>query len=195
MSNIFAIDCSNNNCGTGLLQGAGANQDGCFPKADDSTVDTIILLDPVLGTPVNWSASMTLTDWDINNADATGVQLKRFIGKGSVTDEEGDTFELAAGVESSTDSIYTLPFTMPITSKEMRDYWRAVKCGSFRPKFYYTTPSSHVFGGANAINPKKIVVQFPHEEDSFQKILVTFTWEAKTAPDREDSPLPTAAQM
>lgn len=187
--------CDSSACGTGLMQSAGDNQNGCFPDVDDATLDSVIILDPVLGTPVVWSDSMQATDWDISNSDATGTKLKRFIGKGSVGEPTIQEVEVAAGISVAISKTYALNIALPITSKEMRDYWRKLECGTYKPKFYYTSASKHVFGGANAIQSSKITAKLLLPEDDIQKVILDIEWRAKTSPDREDSPLPTAAQL
>ena len=198
-SNIFTIDCTGFDCDQGLPVSAGPNPSNCSIEAVDSTIDSVVLFDQINGNPAtNWGPSMTALDFPIDNADATGVSMKRFVGIGSMSFTEGDTLELVSGSEKLKPGTFEFVITLPLPQVDntMRDYFRTIECGKFIPRFYVTTTSGHVFGAANGLLPsKKVTAPMVLDEGGNQNVVLTLSYVARISPDRFISPLPRAADL
>lgn len=192
MADIFEIDCSALEC-DGVYAAATAQDPNCPNDVYRSEVNSIILIHPVLGTPIaNWGASMTALDFDIDNADATSVKQKQFFGVGNVAEPEEVTTTLNDFSEVVLARKNTLSFEIYDVSQETRDFFRQLQCGKLpRPKLYYTTVADKIYGAEMAIPliSFKATELSEQGEDAITKWQITAIWDSKVAPDRYDYPL------
>ena len=190
-TNVFEINCDALDCDSPL--GAAGVQDKYCPKnVKQSQLDSVILVHPTLGTLVtNWGPSLAPTDFDIDNADATDVKQKQFFGVGSIAESEDSEVEINSFQLVNLGSTTTATFTIHNIDSETYDYWRKVKCGTVKPRGYFTTVADEIIGSATAINFSSIKpnIIFDEGKDAVKKIVVVFTWESKTMPDIHDYPL------
>lgn len=188
----FAIDCAALDCTT--LHPVAAVQLRDCPKAPNrSEVNSIILLDPINGTPItNWGSGLIATDFNIDNTDATAVAQKQFFGKGNLAVDDGVAVTLNDFKSVDLTRIQTLTFEIYDIEPATYDYFRSLQCGNLAiPKLYFTTVSDMIYGAADGILLTSFKVAFPLDEgeDGVEKIIITATIDDKVAPDRFDYPL------
>ena len=140
--NDFSIDCDDLVCPDGSL-GAAANFDlGCL-SADLSQLSGIIMWHPSLGTPpTNWGPSMLVTDFDIDNTDATDVKQKRFPIVGELPKPEYQKITTVGFNSITILKTRSVNFRIYHVDSVTYDFLRKVECGKVRPKFILETEGS-----------------------------------------------------
>ncbi|NQX77516.1 hypothetical protein [Gilvibacter sp.] len=125
----------------------------------------------------------------VDNTSPTA--LHRLFGKGTKPDTETTTASYFPQGSHVIRRLHTLTMEIPIQNNAVYDYLRELQACQVPLDFYYTTEDADIFGGEVAIRSSSIDVQFPMEQDSYSKAVLTIQWNSLADPDRIDSPLPT----
>lgn len=192
MSNIFSIDCSSLDCTNTPLGAADVMPIDCLQNVSQSEIDLIIVWNPELGSaPSNWGDSMQVSDFNIDNSDATDVAQKLFRGVGDKPNNEQTSAPVNNFNEVILNTTQSINFEISDVGDLTYDYWRRVQCGKIKPIFLFKTVGGYLYGGANGIAPIKYEVNFPKASgrESLEKISMVITFESIVDPDRVPSPI------
>lgn len=193
--NDFAINCDNLVCPDGALGAAGNFDLGCL-SADLSQLGSIIMWHPTLGTaPTNWGPSMLITDFDIDNTDATDVKQKRFPIVGELPKPEYQKITTVSFNSITVLKTRSVNFRIYHVDPATYDYLRKVECGKVRPKFILETEGGQLLGKDGGIDFSDIELDavWNEGETEVEYWEAVIQFKAKVSPDRYPSPLPSLA--
>lgn len=190
--NIMAVECDDLVCPNGLLGAAGDFNLDCL-DAVLSQLSGIIMWHPTLGTaPTNWGAGMLVTDFDIDNTDATDVKQKRFPIVGSLPKPE---YQKAVTVGFKSVTILktrSITFRLYHADSATYDFLRKVECGKVRPKLILETEGGYLLGKDGGLDFSDIELDavWNEGETELEYWDGVIQYKSKVSPDKVLSPLP-----
>lgn len=190
--NIFSIDCENTVCPNGTL-GAAGNFDLSCLDAVLSQLKSIVMWHPTLGNaPTNWGPSMLVTDFDIDNTDATDAKQKRFPIIGSLGKPEYQKIPTVSFAKIVAKKTRQVNFRIYHTDDATYDFLRKVECNKVRPRFILETEGGKLLGKDGGISVSDIELDAVWNEGETEVEYWEAVWEyqSNVSPDRIPSPLP-----
>ena len=189
--NIFSVDCSTVVCPAGALGAMDAATQNCNSVVQ-SEVNSIIFWHPTLGTaPLAWPP-LLVTDFDIDNTDATDVKQKQIFGIGDMPAPEFQSVVVNNFNSVDIAGTWTLNFDLFDIGTESYDYLRKLECSTVKPQFIFSTVGGYLYGKDGGITATQIRLSpiLERGEESVEKWSFVITWKSQTAPDRVPNPLP-----
>ena len=190
--NIMSISCDDLVCPGGILGAANNVSTDCL-DAILSQIGGIIMWNPTIGTaPTNWGPSMVVTDFDIDNTDATDVKQKRFPLIGNLGKPE---YQKIPTIQFKTvTALKTRSFNFKIYHVDSinYDFFRKIECGKIRPKILLETEGGFLLGKDGGIEYADIELDaiFEEGETAIEYWEGVITFKAQVSPDRVPNPLP-----
>lgn len=192
--NIMSVDCASVECPGGVLGAAADISTECLDVVL-SQIGGIIMWnpDPTLGVaPTNWGTSMAVTDFDIDNTDATGTKQKRFPLIGNLGKPEYQKIPTIQFKTVTTLKTRSFNFKIYHVNGVNYDFLRKVECGKIRPKFIMETEGGYLLGKDGGIELADIELDaiFDEGETAIEYFEGVITFKAQVSPDRVPNPLP-----
>jgi len=188
----MAVNCDNLECPGGILGAAGTITTDCL-EVDLSQIGAIILWHPTLGTaPTNWGNSMAVTDFDIDNSDATDTKQKRFPLIGNLAKPEYQKISTIAFNSVTILKTRAFNFRMFHVDLTTYDFLRKVECGKIRPKFILETEGGYLLGKDGGIDFSDIELDavWNEGETEVEYWEGVISFKTKVSPDKVLNPLP-----
>jgi len=174
-----------------------APDENCPDSGDLSEVKYILLADSATLTPAQ--VSTLLPDWTdsadwaaaIDNAAVDGSKIKQLLVIGNVTTAEPSTRQMPAHKVSYGEAVSTLTATVKTVPDNLYSFLNKMRVSSALPYLWFVTVGGKMFGSPTGIelDSKNIPFALAEGLDSYEEYQIIFTWKAKAAPLRIDSPI------
>ena len=189
--NIFSVVCPTD-CTSTWVAIEDLNP-ACAGPLAKSEVNYLYMMLPETGVgPADWTNATAWGDV-IDNADTTGVKVKRLPVVGNLPAEERADIPLSNGFIAKGDGTFTLTAKIQPLTTGLYEWLRSLQCsGTSLPKFWFTDRGGNMFGkDVVGIQAKSVAVNFILEEgdESYEYANIILVWEAATFPDRIVSPI------